>query len=200
MQQVNLYQPILRKQEKVFSAKTLLQGNLLVLLGLLLLFAYTAVQTSEMKGQLTQVQRERDGHIQQLAELAKQYPPKQKDATLKTQIEQAEQALQHKRRLLAAVQEMGLDRQGGFSSHMMALSRQDMPQLWLRHIMLRQGRQAQLLGSAQQADAVALYLQRLATESAFNGTTFHQVEIARNEEHAGQVDFTLSTEKAEAEK
>lgn len=198
MQQVNLYQPILRKQEKVFSARTLLQGNLLVLLGLLLLFAYSASQTRDMREQLAQVERERDGHIQQLAELAKQYPPKQRDEGLKGRIEQAQQELQHKRRLLAAVGEMGLDGKGGFSEHLLGLSRQDMPQLWLRHILLQQGHQAQLLGSAQQAEAVALYLQRLANEPAFHGTTFHQVEIARNEEQPARVDFTLSTSKAEA--
>ena len=82
MQQVNLYQPILRKQEKVFSAKTLLQGNLIVLLGLLLLFGYTALQTGKMSEQVEQVQRQRDEQTAQLADLARQFPPKEKDAAL----------------------------------------------------------------------------------------------------------------------
>ena len=41
MQQINLYQPIFRKEEKIFSAKTLLIGNLLVLVGLVVLYGAT---------------------------------------------------------------------------------------------------------------------------------------------------------------
>lgn len=200
MQQVNLYQPILRKQEKVFSAKTLLQGNLLVLVGLLALYAYTVVQTRGMQAQLTQVQQQRDEQTRQLAELVKQYPPKNKDADLKLRIEQAQASLQHRRRLLAAVDELGLDQDSGFSGHLTGLARQDLPQLWLQHIFLHQGKQVALKGSAFEAEQVAIYLQRLANEKAFSGTAFQQVEIARSEEHAGRVDFTLNTQAPEEQK
>jgi hypothetical protein len=197
MQQVNLYQPILRKQEKVFSAKTLLQGNLLVLTGLLLLYTYTVVQTRGMQAQLTQVQQQRDEQTRQLTELVKQYPPKNRDASLKPRIEKEQASLQHKRRLLAAVGELGLDEESGFSAHLTGLARQDLPQLWLQHIYLHQGKEVALKGSAFEAEQVPIYLQRLANEKAFSGTAFQQVEIARSEEHAGRVDFLLNTQPPE---
>lgn len=197
MQQVNLYQPILRKQEKVFSAKTLLQGNLLVLTGLLLLYTYTVMQTRNMQAQLTQVQQQRDEQTRQLAELVKQYPPKNRDASLKLRIEKEQASLQHKRRLLAAVGELGLEEDSGFSAHLTGLARQDLPQLWLQHIYLHQGKQVALQGSAFEAEQVAIYLQRLANETAFSGTAFQQVDIARSEEHAGRVDFLLNTQAPE---
>lgn len=193
MQQVNLYQPILRKQEKVFSAKTLLQGNLLVVVGLVLLYGYTAMQTRTMQAQLSQVQQQRDAQTKQLAELIKQYPPKAKDESFSRRIEQAQGELQHKRRLLAAVSKLGLDGKRGFSEHLNGLARQDLPELWLQRIFLQQGKQVELDGSARQAEAVPLYLQRLSQEPAFSGTAFHSVEIARHEELADQIRFSLRT-------
>lgn len=200
MQQVNLYQPILRKQEKTFSAKTLLQGNLMVLLGLALLYGYTVVQTRNMQAQLAQVQQQRDGQIKQLAELARQFPPKAKDETLQVRIEQQQAELAHKRKLLTAVTQLGLGGDAGFSEHLSGLARQDLPQLWLKQITLQQGQQVKLTGAAYQPEVVPLYLQRLATEKAFNGTAFHSVVIARNAEQPGLVDFNLSTQVPEVKK
>lgn len=197
MQQVNLYQPILRKQEKIFSARTLLQGNLMVLLGLALLYGYTVVQTGNMQEQLGQVQLQRDAQVKQLAELVKQFPPKAKDETLQLRIDQQQAELEHKRKLLAAVTQLGLGGDQGFSEHLSGLARQDLPQLWLQQITLQHGQQVELAGSAYQPEEVPLYLQRLATEKAFNGTAFHSVVISRNAEQPGQVDFRLSTQVAE---
>ena len=199
MQQVNLYQPILRKQEKVFSAKTLLQGNLVVLGALLLLYLFTALQTGSMEEQLKQAQQQRDLQAKQVAALAAQYPVRKKDDGLKAKLEQARIELQHTRNLLAAVGELGLDGELGFSEHMTGLARQNQPQLWLQRIFLQHGKQAELIGSATQPEEVPLYLQRLGEEQAFEGTAFLSVLIARNEEHPAQVDFTLST-KAQEEK
>jgi hypothetical protein len=199
MQQINLYQPILRKQEKIFSAKTLLQGNLLVLVGLVLLYVYTVIQTQSMQAQLGQVQQQRDEQVKQVAALSAQYPVKAKDESLKGRVERAQAELQHKRRLLAAVEQLGLDGEVSFSEHLAGLARQDLPQIWLHHITLQNGKQVELIGSAYQAEEVPLYLQRLTNERAFNGTAFHSVVIARNEKQPGQVEFTLSTESPLAE-
>ena len=198
MQQVNLYQPILRKQEKIFSARALLQGNLIVLLGLALLYGYTVAQTHSMQGQLKQVQQQRDEQIKQLAALSAQYPLKEKDHTLKGRIEQTRAELHHKQKLLTAVAQLGLGSHSGFSDHLSGLARQDMPQLWLHHITLKHGQQVELSGSAVQATAIPLYLQRLGNERAFEGTAFHSVVIARDETLHGQVAFTLSTEAPSA--
>ena len=199
MQQINLYQPILRKQEKIFSAKTLLQGNLLVLAGLALLYAYTVVQTQSMQVQLNQVQQQRDGHAKQIITLLAQYPATLKDETLKGRIEQTQAELHHKREVLGAVEQLSLGSETGFSEHLTGLARQDHPQLWLHRIYLQSGKHAELVGSAHQAEEVPIYLQRLSLEKAFSGTAFRSVIIARNEELASQIDFTLSTEELLAE-
>jgi hypothetical protein len=193
MQQVNLYQPILRKQEKVFSAKTLLQGNLLVLAGLVLIYLYTVFQTQGLKDQLKQTGQQREVQIKRLAELSAQYPPRSKDASLAARLEQARATLQRKRTILTAVKDLGLDSEVNFSRHLTSLARQDLPDLWLQRIFLQYGQHVELQGSAYRAEEVPLYLQRLSEETAFNGAEFQTVVIARSEEFADRVTFTLSS-------
>lgn len=193
MQQVNLYQPILRKQEKVFSAKTLLQGNLLVLAGLAVIYIYTVFQTQSLQAQLEQTGKQRDEQSKRLTELSAQYPPMAKDASLPARIEEARATVQHKRTVLAAVKNLGLDSEVHFSEHLTGLARQDLPNLWLQRIFLQYGQQVELQGSAYRAEEVPLYLQRLSEEPAFSGTAFQTVVIARSEAFKNRVDFSLST-------
>lgn len=193
MQQVNLYQPILRKQEKVFSAKTLLQGNLLVLAGLTIIYLYTVFQTQGLQEQLKRTEQQRDEQSKRLTELSAQYPPMAKDTTLPARIETARATVQHKRTVLTAVKALGLDTEVHFSEHLTSLARQDLPNLWLQRIFLQYGQQVELQGSAYRAEEVPLYLQRLSEEPSFSGTAFQTVVIARNEKYKNRVDFSLST-------
>jgi hypothetical protein len=192
MQQINLYQPILRKQEKVFSAKTLLQGNLLVLGGLILLSVYTLFQTQQLQQQLDETIKQRNERQQRLNTLRVQYPQRVKDPTLQQQIEQLRTRLQDSQELLAAVENYEDSPTQGFSAYLEGLSRQDMRSLWLTRIVVRGQRQLALEGSALAAQDVPLLIQRLGKEPAFNGTEFQRVEIQANEE-TGQVDFFLNT-------
>jgi hypothetical protein len=200
MQQINLYQPILRKQEKIFSAKTMLQGNLLVLAGLAVIYIYTVLQTQGLQEQLTQAGAQRDQHLKRNAELLVQYPPRAKDSSLAPRIETARAALQQKRVLLATVSTLGLEDEIHFSHHLTGLARQDLPNLWLQRIFLQYGKQVELRGSALHAEEVPRYLQRLSAEEAFSGTAFHNVVITRSEEFANRVDFAISTRLPQREK
>jgi hypothetical protein len=193
MQQVNLYQPILRKQEKVFSAKTLLQGNLLVLAALAVIYLYTLYQTQGLEQQLAQAKQQHGAQIKRLTELAAQFPPRPKDPALAPRIEAARGTQQQKQAILTAVSTLGLESKVHFSRHLTGLARQDLPNLWLQRIFLQYGQQVELQGSAYLAEEVPRYLQRLSAEEAFSGTAFHSVVIARSEEFADRVDFALST-------
>jgi len=198
MQQINLYQPILRKQEKVFSAKTLLQGNLLVLGGLLLLYGYTLLQAYSLEDQLAATTAQRDERLQRLAGLRAQYPEKVRDASLAKRVEAQRRVLQTRQELFSAVRQYDANPTQRFSEHLAGLSRQDLPSLWLRHIVLRANQQLVLEGSALSAKDVPVLLQRLGKETAFNGTAFQSVVIQRNDE-TQQIDFALHSTRQDKE-
>lgn len=198
MQQINLYQPILRKQEKVFSAKTLLQGNLLVLLGLLLLYGYTLLQSYQLERQVAEATAQRDERQQRLGALRLQYPERIRDASLEQHIEDARNTLQKRRALLQAVKQYDDNPTLRFSEQLLGLSRQDLSSLWLNHIVLGANHQVVLEGSALAADDVPVLLQRLAKEPAFTGTAFQSVVIERNDK-THHIDFSLHSTRPEAE-
>lgn len=196
MQQVNLYQPILRKQERVFSLKTLLHGNLLIVSVLALLYLNTLYQTSRLESQHTQVQQELQERSDRLAQLKKQYPPKTKDPSLADIIKKKQALLDHRQRLIRELrhQNTGAGGNPGFSEQLNGLSRQDIEAIWFERVSVRDGKALTLSGKATAAEEVPRLIQRLATEPSFSGTEFTNVLISRDESGKPLVAFELHTD------
>jgi len=197
MQQINLYQPIFRKEQKIFSAQTLLIGNLLVLVGIFVLYGITLWQGSTLQSQLEQTIKQRDDNLNRVTQLAKQYPEKKLDPQLTTQIERTRKRLEFLQEVSTTLFSTSGGIEGGFSGHLAGLSRRDPQKLWLEQItILRGGSEIRLRGLTTQSERVPNYIQQLAHETIFQGTSFHRLSIGRLE----QVDqkpqlirFTLET-------
>ncbi len=199
MQQVNLYQPIFRKQEKVFSAKTMLQGGAVVLVGLILFTFFVQRQGAAMREQLAQAEQLREQRTQQLVEASGLFPPKLKSADLEEQVAYFRRRVELRQRLLAALQTResgGAD--GGFSDHLAALSRQRTSQLWLQRVSLRGGgSDIRLDGFSYDPEQVPRFIQGLATEKAFQGQGFRHFIIDRDAEDERRVGFSLHSRPPE---
>jgi hypothetical protein len=195
MQQVNLYQPILRKQERVFSLKTLLQGNMIVF-GLLLLIYFISIYQSHMlQEQVDKLKQERTQHSNNLADLRNKYPPQKKDVVLADTIKDKQALLEHRQRLIKELrhQDTGAGGNPGFSEQFVALARQHVRDLWFEEISVRDNKQLTLLGKTISAKEVPLLIQRLAREPSFAGTVFTSVNIARDKKDS-LIAFVLRTE------
>lgn len=193
MQQINLYQPILRKQQKVFSAKTLLLGNLLVLVALLLLYGYTHWQTRNLQQQWEQVQAQRADRITRLQQLQAQFPPPQADANLPTEIDATRALLRERQALLRAIERQQTGVEQRFSAQLLGLAQQVKGPLWLEQIRLAP-RQVQLHGFSTEAKGIPGLIQSLSKEAAFAGLSFEQVVIEREAE-SGLLRFTLNSQR-----
>lgn len=195
MQQVNLYQPILRKQERVFSLKTMLQGNLMVLAVLVLIYAVNYYQTYSLRSQHDSLQQARDERMQNLTELQKKFPAKKKDPGLAETIKQKQALLNHRQRLISELrhQNTGAGGNPGFSEQLSGLARQNIAEVWLEQISVRDGKQLTLLGQATSPEEVPRLIQRLTGEPSFSGTTFTSVQITRDEDNPSVIGFTLRT-------
>ncbi len=198
MQQINLYQPLFRKQEKIFSAKTMMQSAMLVLAGMIVFYGYALWQTRALLAQLDTVQQRHDQVAQQTIELARLYPEKGKDPALAQRVESLREQVQLRQQVVARLADRSEGNTEGYSGFLAGLARQRLPQLWLTHIGVhRGGRQLELDGSTLQADQVPLFLQRLAAEQAFNGAEFRYFTMNRPEKEPRQVDFSLRSDRAE---
>ncbi len=198
MQQINLYQPLFRKQEKIFSAKTMLQGAAMVALGMVVFFGYAAWQTRNLESQVAQFQRQRDDAAKRVTELARAMPERSKSMALEQAVAQLRTELRSKQQVVAHLADRSSGNTSGYSAHLEGLARQRLPQLWLTRIGLRRGGSAmELHGSALNPEQVPQYLQRLSAEPAFSGVEFRQFSLSRAEKAPQQVDFVLLTEKAD---
>jgi hypothetical protein len=193
MQQINLYQPILRKQKKVFSARTMLLGNLLILAGLLLLYGYTHLQTRSLQNQYAQASAQRDASQTQLLQMQQQYPPRQADLRLPAQLEAARNELRQQQVLLQAIRRYEHTGEQAFSAQLRGLAQQVPSGLWLNQIQLQAG-QIHLQGQTLDAQQVPVLVQALSREAAFAGIRFEQVRIARDPD-SGQIHFQLNTQR-----
>ncbi len=194
MQQVNLYQPIFRKQEKVLSAKTLSQALFMILIGLMLIYLFAIWQSQSMNKQLIQSQKQRDAAIAQLAKLNQAYPQRKKDTQLEKKRVKLQTELKLKQQVVERLSDQNSGNRTGFSEHLAGLARQKMSLLWLTKVGLhRGGQQVDLEGSALKSEQLPQYLQRLAKENSFLGTEFQHFELSQSEARKGQVDFILTS-------
>lgn len=181
MQQVNLYQPILRKQKKVFSARTLLLGNLIILVGLLAMYGVTQLQTISLQQQLAQATQQRADRQQQLQLLRVQYPLREADPQLPELVENQRDRVRRQQQLLHALRGQQAAQPVRFSSQLIGLARQAESGLWFTTIELEPG-QVNLHGLTRQADHLPLLVQKLRTETAFSGLHFEHVILEREEQ------------------
>ena len=193
MQQINLYQPILRKQKKVFSARTLLLGNILILAGLLLLYGYTQLQTRSLQHQYAQASAQRDARQLQLLQMQQQYPARQSDPGLPAQLQAARNELRQQQILLQAIRHYDHGDEQRFSAQLRALAQQVPKGLWLTRIQLQAG-QIKLQGQTLNAQQVPVLVQALSHEAAFAGIRFEQLRIARDPDNS-QIHFQLNTQR-----
>lgn len=200
-QQVNLYQPIFRKQEKIFSAVTMLQAGIIVLAGMLLLYGYNLWQTQQIRNQLSQLESQRNDNAKQVALLEKQYPEPVKSAALEQRVEREKRRLDVRRKVVATLTKPSVTNTEGFADHLEGLAKQRLPKIWLTSIAITDGGESITLnGSTYKQEQVPQFLQRLAEEKAFSGTGFHSFLMTRSEEQPNQIDFSVSSLPLEEKK
>ncbi|MGE0080723.1 MAG: PilN domain-containing protein [Thiohalomonadaceae bacterium] len=198
-QQINLYQPIFRKQEKVFSAKAMAQSAAVVVVGLLAFYGFGVWQLSALEAQREQVEQRRSEAVARMESLRQLYPERSKDAALEARVQQLARELDARTRIATQLGSGAEGNTRGFSAHLAGLARQRPEPLWLTHIGIAGGgSRLRLSGSALQPEAVPRFLQRLSAEPAFAGAGFRHLQIQR-EEASDRVEFTVQSTPPEKE-
>lgn len=196
-QQINLYHPIFRKQEKKFSALTMLQASLLVLVAILLMYGYASWQVRALRQQAQQVEQQYLTVGQQFETLNRQLAARQLDPRYSKELARLEG------RILAVQTIRELARHdyffggNGYSDYFIAFARQAVSGLWLTGFTVTgAGEQLSLDGRTGNPERVPQYLQKLSRETLLAGTGFDAFHITRPETadrkgFASYVDFSV---------
>lgn len=198
-QQVNLYQPIFRKEKKIFSTQTLLQACLILVVALGLIYGYGRWQVHSLAVQLDRARVQATQMQQRVAEIQRVSPARTPDPRLIAHNRRLQTELAHKQRVMATLADRALGNTAGFAPYFAGLARQHVDGLWLTGLTVAGGgAQLELRGSTLKPELVPRYLQRLGGEGAFKGMAFRTFEMTRPDTHPQQINFLLRTADAKA--
>ncbi len=200
MQQVNLYQPAVRKQWRLFSFQMTLSAALAmsVIFIVVYYFGYQDQQKMVFNLQITKLQEE--DQLKRMEDLQAKLYPKRKTQQLEQKLELLKFERRQKSRVVSRLQDQTISNVIGFSPYFEALARQRLAELWLTKIRIHDGGEQMFLdGSVLTADLVPRYLQRLATETVYVGRVFQTFTLTRPENEAWHLDFSIGTKIEEGE-
>jgi len=194
-QQINLYQPIFRKQRQIFSATTLAQLLGIVAAALLLLYGYGVLQVRSLEADVVQLEGREKALTTQLARI----DPTQNQhrrAEVDEELKRLNATLVTQQRLIDVLRERPLGSKTGFSGYLAALGRERTPELWLTQFAINGSTGAlELAGRSTRPELVPEYLQRLGREQALTGQRFDALEIEHDATN-GEAVFRATSQAA----
>ena len=189
-QQINLYQPVFRKQAKVFSATTLLQIGAAVLLLLLVVLGHAHWTLRGMNSTARALEQQVNSQTQQLGILDDSYRTPDSDA-LDGDIERLRSDIDQRKTLLGQFDQLVTRHKDGFASQLQALAEVHLPGLWLEGVTVNDDHRIELRGMTLDARLVPLYLQQLESREDLSPTAFETVSMTRIDNGQPQIQFVL---------
>jgi hypothetical protein len=181
-QQLNLFNPVLLRQRKYFSARTMVQALGLLFTVLALAYAYQRVQLAAARAQLESASRQFDEVQQQLTKFAAEGRPAP-TKLLDDEIARAQTQLDAQEALLAGLAGGTLGDTTGFSGYLTALARQTSPGVWLTGF-TASGMDGPLAirGRMLRPELLPGYIRMLNREEALRGRGFAELRLSARED------------------
>lgn len=194
-QQVNLYQPIFRRQKQIFSAAAMVQATAVVAVALLTIYVYGLLQVRSLEAEAVQLEGREKAQSTQLASLDPSSSLARR-REMEQELERLNARLLEQQRLIEVLRDQPLGTTEGFSGYLAALGRRRSPGLWLTAVSINGASHAiELVGESIAPGLVPKYLLTLGEEEALAGQRFDEFEIERKED-GGNVEFRVSSQAA----
>ena len=194
-QQINLYQPMFRKQKVILSSMTILQVGVFFLVVFAGLYAYQSSKLKPYKSQLASIDKELVQLSSQVAALSGSQK-QSKSKLLENEIAKLTKELEQRERISKVLSSSSFGNSSGFSSYLEAFAKGHVQGTWLTSVNIKQGGASLgLKGKTLSSELVPVYLQNLAEEESLNGSSFNVMELARVDTEQGETElnFSIST-------
>ena len=193
-QQINLYQPVFRKQKKVFSAIAMLQVSLIALSFFILTAGYSFLQLHRLQAQEVAATQNLDKIKDSIATIQARGKDETTAKLLGQEISRITSEIEQKQHISELLKQGAFTNTEGFTRHFEAIARQHVDGTWLTDIKIANGgSMLQLDGIAFSAELVPVYLEKLLQEKVFTGTAFNVVGLERSETNPEQITFQVAT-------
>ena len=192
-QQINLHQPIFRKQRALFSARIVLRICAIWALALGIVYALGLWKEGVLSRERDGLVQTRDTSLARLDQLTQQSSTQSRSQQLQDELSLLQDQLTQKEGVLRVLSSGELGSPAGFAPQLDALADRRVAGVWLTRIVLDEGgRDISLHGLASREDLVPAFLERLAGESGFPGARFGDLRLSRAED-TEQLSFELHT-------
>jgi Tfp pilus assembly protein PilN len=195
-QQINLFQPVFRRQQKVFSAATLAQITAAVLLLLVAILGHVRWTLASMERSAEALQQQHDHLREQIGALDASYRTPDTEA-LDAEIEQLMYSIDQRNSLLVQFDQLVLQHRSGFAEQFRALAEQHVPGLWLDGVTVNGEGRIEIRGITLDAKLVPAYLQQLEKRQGLSATPFETVSMERVALDKPHIQFVLRNHKGE---
>lgn len=177
-QQINLYNPLFRRQKKYFSTVTMLQSLGLILLGSLLVYGYAWYRTSGLEKRSVQTETTYQATQVRLAQATAMFGPRPPSKLLQDEVVQMDAQVKARRQIIDLLGKGELGNTQGFSEYLRALSRQTLSGLWITGFHVSgTGSDMAINGRTLQPELVPVFINRLKKEPVLAGKTFGMLEM-----------------------
>jgi len=199
-QQINLYQPIFRKEKIVFSAQTIAWLSLGLIVLLLLWSLLIGQRVSGLETELERQQEAEQRAVAQVAELQSSMPPDEPDPQLQDTVQRLRERREGLRESLAALERRMPAAEVNLLARLDALAGEVPDGLWLTGlVMADQGERLTVEGNALEARLVPAWLSDLSRVEQFSGMGFRQIRLSGRPDDRPGIRFTISTTAREEE-
>lgn len=180
-QQINLFNPLFLRQEKYFSARTMLQSLGLIALGLVVLYAYALLQTRDLQRLAADYGRQLAVQRDQFVKLGGEGRSK----LLEAEVARLAADQRARRAVLDAMQGGEFGNTDGFSRYFAAFGRRAMRGVWLTGFSVAEsGNELRIRGRVLYADLVPAYLKALNQEEVMRGRLVTELKLVARDETA----------------
>lgn len=193
-QQVNLYQPILRAEKHLFSARTIGIGLMILAASLVSLGGFGIWRTARVERSIAELEKRQTAQLAQVERAGASLQPGRSLAELDVQAKELTAEIAARERALDIVRRGAASPATGFAARLEALARRQIDGLWLRDIVVgsSEGRLA-FRGDTVDAKLVPAYLSAISQEHALAGVRFDKLAMrrAKQDEAPAQMVFEL---------
>ena len=192
-QQINLYQPMFRKQKAIFSALAMVQVWAIIALMMAGISGYTALRLSRLESQLADAEKYQSITQKNVDELKARELAKTPSKLLESEVRRAQTELEERLQVAKLLNVGALSNTRGFSAQFEGLARRHAAGSWLTEISMREGGAwMNLRGVALAPEVVPAYLQNLLAAEVFVGMKFNVVNLQAAADDPGRILFEMT--------
>jgi hypothetical protein len=179
-QQVNLYQPILGAEKRLFSAFTIGTGLAVLTVSLMALLAFGAWRTHRIERTIGQLEQQELAALALATRAGAAMRPAQSLAQLEAEAKELSAELAARERALEIVQRGAAVAGSGFAARLEALARSQLDGVWLSGVVLGSGEgRLAMRGGTSDPSLVPVYLAALAQDPALTGVRYERIALRR---------------------